>query len=1116
MKTYLLTLLFLLVLWCITAVSQNPVSTSPIDSFAQFNEKHWTDIYWSNHSSSSGLKEYLTAQKRDYIRQTFYPTAQRLPNQNPQPQQACTNIDFENGTLNGWQTSTGYNPGYNPSGCCANIGGSQNITTGAGNDACGGFPIVAPGGNFSLRLGNNGTGGVADRIEQTFAVTSTNANFTYKYAVVLEDPGHAVTDQPSFQIDMIDTLGNPIPCTYYNVSAGQNIPGFINSPNCANVVYKPWTNVSVDLTNYIGQNITIRFTTYDCALGGHYGYAYLDGSCLDFNINQNAILCQGSSVQLSAPSGFATYNWTLPNGTSASGQTISTNTPGYYTLNLTTVTGCPGPTLTYLLVEYPKPNSNFIPVQVNACSQNVNFINNSNISNGNIISNNWIMGDGNTSSSLNSSNTYSNTGTYNVQLIVTSNMGCTDTTTTPITIYPNPVASFSANSVCLNNQTTFINTSTSSNSNITNTLWNFGDGSQSSQNQTTHNYTLAGTYNVMLTVTNNVNCIHSITLPVTVYALPNVTFTGNNVCQGNSTIYTNNSTVTSGSITNYLWDFNNDGNIDNTSQTPTYIFASSGTYTTLLTAISNNNCVSTNSIMVSVFANPIVNFSSNAVCEGVQTNFTNQTTVQNGQIINNLWTFGDNTNSNNANPTHLYSNFGNYNVTLTSTSNNNCTNSITIPAIVYAKPTVNFQSTTTCLNQATQFNNQSSIGIGTIIKYRWDFENDGIVDDSTTNPSFVYSAAGNFQSKLQAISNNNCSNQNIGPVVVHYNPVANFTSPSACLPNPSSFTNLSTSIDGIITSYAWDFNGDNMTDNTSQNPFHIFTQNGNYGVKLEVQTQYGCVNTIIKSAYVNPSPSANFTTQNNVGCPSLCVNFINSSTISNGSIVTNQWIFGDASNPEYTQNATHCYQTGAYTVILKVVSDSGCINSFSSPNIITVYPTPTAGFNVTPEEIEITTPMIEVTDASMGTSSIQYKFDDGTVQNTANFNYTFNTNVAKTVSIMQIAVNSYGCRDSIIKKVEIKPAYVIYVPNAFTPNSDGINDGFKAVGIGVAEFKLQIFDRWGELIFETSDINKAWDGSVRGKDGGENSKQEVYVWKAQVTDVLREKHSLIGHVTVLK
>lgn len=949
MKTYLLTAVVMAAFSCTTAIGQPANSASPIDSLAQFNQKQWTNFYWSQHSSPSGLAEFLNAHQRDYIRETFFPT-QRSSAQNPVPQQACTNIDFENGDLTGWQRSSGYNPGYNALGCCQSAGGAQTIMTGAGTDPCAGFPVVAPGGNFSLRLGNNGSGGIADRIEQTFMVTPANANFTYKYAVVLQDPGHATSDQPSFQIDMVDSTNTPIPCTFYNVAAGQNIPGFINSTTCNNVVYKPWSSVSVDLTNYIGQNVTIRFTTYDCALGGHYGYAYIDGSCLDFNITQDANLCQGNTIQLTAPIGFATYNWTLPNGASATGQVLTTGIPGVYTVTLTTITGCPGPTLTYSLTQYPKPTASFLPIQATACTHSLTFVNTSTVSSGSIVMSNWNMGDGNTSNNLNGFNNYTNDGTYNVQLISTSNMGCRDTVTIPITILPLPVVTFTANAVCLHNSTSFLNTTTVNNGFVTNSVWQFGDGSSSSL----------------------------------------------------------------------------------------------------------------------------------------------------------------------AQPTHTYANAGSFPVTLIVTTNSNCVNSTTQNVIVHPLPIANFTSNEPCLNQATQFNNLSTIATGSIIKYRWDFENDGIIDDSTANPSHLYPSAGTQQSRLQAISNNNCSNQNLGNVIVHYNPTANFQVPSTCIPNATTFNNLSTSSDGVITSYAWDFNGDNVTDNVQQNPQYIFTSSGNFGVRLEVQTQYGCVNTIIKSAFVNPSPTSSFVAQNNEGCPSLCVNFINQSNISSGQIVTNQWIFGDGSNPDYSLNPIHCYQTGNYSVTLKTVSDSGCINETTLPNLVNVYPNPTANFYITPDKVDITQPLIQVEDASIGATSVSYLFDDGTIKNTPNFDYQFNTNSAKTVSIMQFAVNAYGCRDSIIKQVEIKPAFVIYIPNAFTPNGDGLNDGFQAKGMGIVDFKLQIFDRWGALVFETSDINKAWDGSVNGNGGGEDSKQEVYVWKASVVDVLREKHSLIGHVTLLK
>lgn len=1115
MKTFLLLAVVLAVLKCSPANGQNVISSSPIDSLANFNTKLWTDFYWSNHTSVNDLPEFIYAHQRNYIRDTYFST-QRIPGQPNYPQQACTNIDFENGSLNGWTTSNGFNPTFNALGCCQNNGGAQLVTTGTGMDACGGFPVVAAGGNFSVRLGNNGTGGIADRLQQTFNVTAANANFTYRYAVVFEDPGHALADQPKFEIQMLDSNGLQIPCTFYNVAAGQNIPGFVNSPNCNNVVYKPWTNVSVDLTNYIGQNVTIRFTTYDCALGGHYAYAYIDGSCTDFNITQNNILCQGSTIQLSAPVGFASYNWTLPNASTATGQILTTGIAGFYTLNLTTVTGCPGPTITYLLTEFPKPNANFISAQPSACTHTIGFINTSNITSGSIILNNWTYGDGNLSNSQNGLNNYINNGTYNVQLIVTSNMGCKDTAIAPVTISPLPIAAFSANNVCLNGLTSFTNSSTVTSGFITNTTWQFGNGSQSVLNQPTHQYNSAGTYSVTLNITTNSNCSNSITQQVTVNPLPNVAFTANNVCEGTATTYLNNTSIAVGSVSNYMWDYTSDGTPDNTSQTTSNLFPLPGTYTTQLTAISNLNCLSSHTIAVIVYPKPIAQFTALSVCEGAQVTFTNQSSIVTGQIVNSNWAFGDNTSSLLFNPSHLYVGSGSFNVTLVVSSSFNCSNSVSQQVIIHPKPIVNFQSSTTCLNQATQFNNLSNIISGTIIKYRWDFENNGSIDDSTANPAHVYPNAGTQQSRLMAVSNNNCVNQNLNPVVVHYNPVANFSVPSTCIPASSYFTSLATSSDGTITSYAWDFNGDNVTDNNQQNPQYIYTQHGNYGVKLEVQTQFGCTNSIIRSAYVNATPSALFAAQNNAGCPSLCVPFTNNSTIGSGNIVTNQWIFGDNSDPDYSLNPTHCYASGNFNVTLKVVSDSGCISSATLLNFVNVYTNPVANFYVTPDEVEIITPMVQVEDASIGANTIKYIFDDGTVKNTPNFDYTFNTDVAKIVSLMQIAVNSNGCRDSLIKKIEIKPAYVIYIPNAFTPNKDGLNDGFKAQGIGIDQFKMQIFDRWGALVFETNDINNAWDGSIKGKGDFESTKQEIYVWKAQVTDVLKEKHSMVGHVTLLK
>jgi hypothetical protein len=260
------------------------------------------------------------------------------------PLAPCTNADFEDGTMNGWQRSTG-----TFGACCPSPGGSQTIVSGPGTDPCGGFPVVCPGGNFSVLLGDNMTGARADRMEQTFLVSPANANFAYKYAVVLEDPGHNPFEQPFFEIEMLDQSGNRIPCTYYQVISGPGAIGFTASASCPGVIYRPWSTVVSDLTAYIGQTVTIRYSVYDCSLGGHYGYAYIDASCNAFQLDYQDAIC--GSKQICAPDGFASYVWNGPGISNFNGRCVTISNTGTYTIATTFLTGCPGPTLTYTITS---------------------------------------------------------------------------------------------------------------------------------------------------------------------------------------------------------------------------------------------------------------------------------------------------------------------------------------------------------------------------------------------------------------------------------------------------------------------------------------------------------------------------------------------------------------------------------------------------------------------------------------------------------------------------------------------------------------------------------------------------------------------------------------------
>jgi gliding motility-associated-like protein len=350
--------------------------------------------------------------------------------------------------------------------------------------------------------------------------------------------------------------------------------------------------------------------------------------------------------------------------------------------------------------------------------------------------------------------------------------------------------------------------------------------------------------------------------------------------------------------------------------------------------------------------------------------------------------------------------------------------------------------------------------------------------------------------------------------VVHAIPFASFTNTTICEFDKLTFTNLSTTSDGTLTSNQWDLNGDNVADVDQPNPSYTYTLYGNYNVKLTVTTRYGCTDDTIRQVYVNPKAVGTFSSDNRSGCPELCINFKNTSTIISGTYTTT-WDFGDGSPLNSYANPYHCYPSGNYDVNLTLVSDVGCTTKFSSPGYVSVFPVPQAGFKVDPDQVDEDEPIINVTNqASSDVNFIRYFVNDGSSFGSANFSHYIKNLKQTKPMVVQVVKNQYGCSDTLVQILDIKPAYVIYFPDVFTPNGDGLNDDFMPKGVGILKFNMQIYDRWGQQIFRTDDITNTWDGTVKGDDNV--TKQDVYTWKAQVTDIFNKTHSLVGRVTVIK
>ena len=285
---------------------------------------------------------------------------------------------------------------------------------------------------------------------------------------------------------------------------------------------------------------------------------------------------------------------------------------------------------------------------------------------------------------------------------------------------------------------------------------------------------------------------------------------------------------------------------------------------------------------------------------------------------------------------------------------------------------------------------------------------------------------------------------------------------------------------------------------------------------LKVIDANGCL--ISDSITINGSTgtTASFKGIDTTGCAPICVKFTNTSPTS----VSCLWNFGDNTS-SINSNETHCYvNTGefilVYPVNLIVTDIEGCTASTTHTNMVQVYPQPTANFIANPDTASELNPNIEFTNISTNSNLWFWFFEDLIPTNSTleNPSHTYNDTGAYGVTL--IVSNLFGCEDTITGEIYIAPRYTFFSPNAFTPNGDGRNDLFFPIvsGFRTSTFHMMIFDRWGNLIFESSDLYKGWNGCA--KEGKDIAQMDTYIWKVSFTDWLNVKHEFGGKITLIK
>lgn len=250
-----------------------------------------------------------------------------------------------------------------------------------------------------------------------------------------------------------------------------------------------------------------------------------------------------------------------------------------------------------------------------------------------------------------------------------------------------------------------------------------------------------------------------------------------------------------------------------------------------------------------------------------------------------------------------------------------------------------------------------------------------------------------------------------------------------------------------------------------------------------------------------------------IGCSPLEVDFTDLSSSDVGEIVSWNWQFGDAATSNL-QHPEHTYTfPGTFDITLTVFNEYGCSQTMICNSCVTVEEGAIANFTMDPTGSVSPGTSVSFANQSMNETEIIWHFEDGVTSVSENPSYVFDTPGA--FDIMLIAKNSSGCNDTLVQRIFVEEDILIYVPNIFTPDGDSFNEQWRVYmnGIDIYDFHLILYNRWGEIIWESYDVSKSWDGTY----GGNLVQDGVYVWQLEFGEKWTdERHVMTGHVTVLK
>jgi PKD repeat protein len=488
--------------------------------------------------------------------------------------------------------------------------------------------------------------------------------------------------------------------------------------------------------------------TYGCSFTSDTANIYIDNFSNENSLGNDTTLCGGNTLQLLNNTSTAlNYLWS----TGSVNDSIVVSNSGQYWVEVSNLNNCIFRDTINITISGVAPQAAFSAI--NGCiGAPVQFTDLSTSTFGdNIVLWEWNFGDNTLSNFQNNSHTYDSAGIYLVGLKVISQSGCGAVVNQIINVFKSPILSYTAFNLCNNKLTELNNTSNLFGGSQQSVLWEFGDGNSSNTNQAFHSYNLVGNYLLKLTIITVEGCIDSIQGNITIKPSPIANFEAANICLGNNTLFTDVSQ-------NYFpwqtlirkWEFPN--NDTSSFFQPNYTFDSAGVNMVSLYIQSSNGCSDTIIKPITIYNNPVANFTYEKNCNGNTTIFTDSSICINCQIFSYNWTINNASVGNTALLNYVFNDTGAYSVNLTVSNNVGCSAIKDTVLNVNPTPVANFTINSNLESPPfyATFSNLSQFAT----TYLWEFGDGNFSQEF--NPNYIYNDTGSFTIKLTALNDDDC------------------------------------------------------------------------------------------------------------------------------------------------------------------------------------------------------------------------------------------------------------------------------------------------------------------------------------------------------------------------